>query len=109
MVDYKITKKILIKEVNNDMAHNYYFLIYGRIYNENHTKYRKFKYVEWCDIFDVMEFFDKDFVNIADVKEYIGQLVNGYIEMIENFDDIPHTIKFYDVCNETLRDFISIM
>ena len=109
MVDYKITKTKLLKEVNNDMAHNYYFLIYGRMYNENHTKYRKFKYVEWCDIFDVMEFFEKDFANIADVKEYIGQLVNGYIEMIENFDDVKNISKFYDVCNETLMDFIKIM
>jgi hypothetical protein len=33
MVDFEITKKQKILEINNDMCHNYYYLIYGRIYN----------------------------------------------------------------------------
>ena len=34
-------KKIL--ETNNSMCHNYYYLQYGRIYNADKTKFRRFK------------------------------------------------------------------
>lgn len=71
MVDFEITKKQKLLEINNDMCHNYYYLIYGRIYNENKTRYKKFKYVEWFDIFDVQEFFeDKEYITKKDVEEY---------------------------------------
>ena len=53
MVDFEITKTKKLLETNNEMAHNYYYLIYGRIYNEEKTRMRKFKFVEWFDIFDL--------------------------------------------------------
>lgn len=54
MVDFEITKIQKLKEVNNSMCHNYYYIVYGRIYNESKTKYKKFKFVEWFDIFDMV-------------------------------------------------------
>ena len=52
MVTYEITKTKKLIEQNNDMCHNYYYLINGRFYNSDKTKYKRFKYVEWFDIFD---------------------------------------------------------
>ena len=46
MVNFEITKKQKLYEINNEKCHNYYYLIYGKIYNENKTRYRKFKFVE---------------------------------------------------------------
>lgn len=105
MVDFKITKKQKILEVNNDMCHNYYFLIYGKIYNEDKTKYKKFKYVEWFDIFDVMEFFDKEFITKEDVKEFLNNIENGYLTNIEDYNDKKHLEEFYEYCNETIQNY----
>ena len=109
MVDFKITKSQMILETNNDMAHNYYFLIHGRIYNEDKTKYRRFKYVEWFDIFDVMEFFEKEYITIQDVKAFLSNIENVYLYNIKDFDDKESLSEFYSYCNETIRNFNKIL
>lgn len=106
MVDFKITKKQKILEVNNDKAHNFYFLVYGHIYNENKTRYRKFKYVEWFDIFDLQEYFDKDYITEDDIKQYVNDLVeNTHITDIKDYNDTEGLKKFYDYCNQTIRNY----
>ena len=56
-MDYnvEITKKELLMEQNNDMAHNFYYKINGKIYNKEKTKYKKFKFVLSYDIFDLQD------------------------------------------------------
>lgn len=76
MVDFKITKIQKLKEVNNSMCHNYYYIVYGRIYNESKTKYKKFKFVEWFDIFDMLEYYEKDFVTKEEIKNYQEKFIN---------------------------------
>ena len=76
MVDFKITKKQKILEVNNDKAHNFYYLVYGHIYNEEKTRYRKFKFVEWFDIFDLQEYFEKEYITEDDIKQYVNELID---------------------------------
>ena len=34
-------------EVNNSMCHNYYYVQYGRIYNADKKRFRRFKFVFW--------------------------------------------------------------
>ena len=103
MVDFKITKKQKILEVNNDMAHNYYFLVYGHIYNEDKTRYRKFKFVEWFDIFDLQEYFDKDYITDDDIKQYVNELVDTTnITQIKDYYDTEGLKNFYDYCRETI-------
>lgn len=105
MVNFEITKQQKVLEVNNEMCHNYYFLVYGRMYNENKTRYRKFKYIEWFDIFDVMEFFEKEYITQKDVKEYLNNLENVYLTNIENYNDEKHLKEFYAYCNETIENY----
>lgn len=105
MVNYEITKKEMLAEQNNDMCHNYYFLVHGRIYNEDKTRYRKFKYIEWFDIFDVMEFFDIDRVTKEDVKEYLNNLENCYLTDIKEYNDIQGLKQLYKYCNETIENY----
>lgn len=102
------TKINKIYEVNNDMCHNYYYIYYGRIYNKEHTKYRKFKYIEWFDIFDVQEFFDKEWVSNEDIREFALNLENGYLLSIKDFNDEKGLKEFYDYCNETIHNYINI-
>ena len=109
MVDFEITKKQKILEVNNDMCHNYYFLIYGRIYNENKTRYKKFKYIEWFDIFDVMEFFDKEFITKEDIKDFLNNIENVYLTNIKDYNDKKHLEEFYKYCNETIENYNKLL
>lgn len=106
MVDFKITKTTLLKEQNNDMAHNYYFLIQGRLYNEDKTKYRKFKFVEWVDIFDVQEYFDhKEWINVNDAKQFALECACSHIEQVKDFYDEKTLKEFYDYMVETIEDY----
>lgn len=110
MVNFEITKINKLLEVNNDKAHNFYYIYYGRIYNKNRTKYKKFKYVEWFDIFDVQEYFDdKVFITDKDIKEYANSFENSYLYSIKNFNDKEGLQKFYNYCNETIKNYNEIV
>ena len=108
MVDFKITKIEKIKEICNSSCWNFYYVYYGRIYNEQKTKYKKFKYIFWFDIFDVLEFYEKDSVKKEEIKDYAKQLENIYLLNIENFNDEKHLQEFYNYCNETIENFNKI-
>ena len=106
-IEYTKINKIL--EVNNDMAHNYYYVYYGRIYNENKTRYRKFKYVEWFDIFDLQEYYEKDIINKEDIRNYAETLENSYLLSIKDYDDTKHLKEFYNYCSETIKNYNRIV
>lgn len=109
MVDFKITKQEKILEVNNCMCHNYYYLIHGRIYNENRTKFIRFKYIEWFDIFEVQEFFEeKEYITEKDIKNYLNSLENSYLLSIKSFDDIKGITEFISYCNQTIENYNKI-
>lgn len=108
MKDFTVefTKLEKIFEVNNDMCHNYYYMQYGRIYNADKTQFRRFKFVFWFDIFDVMEYFEQDSVSNQDIAEFSKEIAWSMFETykcgIKSFDDCQ---AFYDWCNETIDDF----
>lgn len=105
----EFTKINKIHEVNNCMAHNYYYIYYGKIYNSDHTRYRKFKYIEWFDIFDLQEYYDKDIITNEDIKNYALTLENSYLLAIKDYNDIKHLKEFYNYCNETIKNYNSIL
>lgn len=108
MVDFEITKTKKLLEINNEMAHNYYYIIYGRIYNEERTRIRKFKYILWFDIFDLQEYFEKDIITKEDIKNYINDLEIGYLMNLKDYNDIEGLKDFYDYCNETIKNYNEI-
>ena len=105
MVDYEITKTKKLLEVNNSMCHNYYYLIYGRMINEEKTRMRKFKYVLWFDIFDLQEYYEKDFITKQDIKNYVNELSCSPLEYINDFNDEKNIKDFYKYCNETIQHY----
>lgn len=105
MVDYKITKRTKLLEVNNDKAHNYYYLVQGKIYNEEKTKFRRFKLVEFFDIFDLMEWYDKDYIKNDDILQYVNELVDNDIMIIKDYSDIEGLKRFYELCNNTIKNY----
>lgn len=110
-LDYEITKLMKIYEVNNDMVHNYYYVAYGKIRNKEHTRFRRFKFVVWFDIFDVMKYFEKDRVSKEDIRDYASELAcnNTYLLNINTYDDIKHLKEFYEYCIETIDNYNKII
>ena len=103
--DVKITKTNKLLEVNNDMVHNFYYLVHGRIINESKTKYKKFKFVLFYDVFDLQEYWD-DIVITKDMeKEYRNELIFNMVSTIKSYDD---TIDFYELCNNTIKNYNKI-
>jgi hypothetical protein len=99
----ELTKREKLLEVNNDMCHNFYYLQYGRIYNANKTRFRRFKFVEWFDIFDVMEYFDKEFVTKQEINEFANEIGWSMCEMFQSYiKSYDNCQIFYNMCNETI-------
>lgn len=109
MVAFEITKKQKILEVNNDICHNYYYLIHGRIYNDEKTKYKKFKYIIWFDIFDIMEYFEKDFITKADITNYLNDLECPYLVNVKTYNDEKGLKEFYSFCNDSIKNYNNII
>lgn len=103
-VELTTRKKLL--EVNNDMCHNFYYLQHGRIYNADKSQLRRFKFVLWFDIFDVMEYFKKDVVSKQEIDEFANEVAWGTSETFKNgiisFDNCQ---AFFDMCNKTIKDY----
>ena len=103
------TKIKLLYEQNNDMCHNFYYIYYGRIYNEEHTRYRKFKYVEMFDIFEVQEWYEKDYITKQDIRDYALAIENGYLLAINDYNDTKHLKEFYEYCNDSIKNYNRII
>lgn len=104
-----VTKRVKWLEVNNDMCHNYYYLVYVRIYNANKTRYRKAKFVVWFDAEDVAEWANPESDNCTYTQEGIESLLDNEIantcDLIKSYDD---TAEFYDYCRQTIERFNSV-
>lgn len=98
----EITKKELLKEICNEMCHNYYFLIHGKIYNKDHSRYRKFKFVEMFDIFDLQEWYEKETITKNDIRDYVSEIAFANTLYIRNYDN---TSDFYKFCDETIKKY----
>ena len=101
-MNIKITKRETIYTQYNDMVSNEYWLVYGKVYNQDKTLSRKFKLVVMIDLFDVMEYFEKNTISEKNKKEYVDIITESYTSYINSFDDMK---EFYNVCNETIINF----
>lgn len=101
-MNIKITKRTLLKEINNDMVHSFYYLINGRIQNEDKTKYRRFKFIVWFDVMDIQEYFEKDSYTQTDIREYLDIVIECHTATIKSYDDCK---EFYNLCNETIENW----
>ena len=118
-MEIKITKRTKLLEINNDMCHNFYYLVNGRFYNENKTAYRRFKFVIWFDIFDVDEYFN--YIDTDDgcqwierlitndmIVEYLNELIWSSVSMVSDYDNEKELRYFYNWCNDTIINYNQI-
>ena len=105
-MEVEYTKINKIHEVNNCMCHNYYYIYYGRIINAEKTKYKKFKYILWFDIFDLQEYYNKDTITKDDIKQYANELCCDVVEnYVKDYNDTEGLKAFYSWCKETIENY----
>ena len=108
-MENKVTKTIKLLEVNNDMVHNYYYLVYGKIIDSDTKRCLKYKFVMWFDIFDLQEYFDKDYISKSDIKQYVNELSYNYIGYeIKSINDKKGIKAFLNECKETIEEYNKI-
>ena len=97
------TKLVKHHEVKNDKCWNFYFIQYGRIYNQDKTRYRKFTLLVWFDIFDVQDYADSDKVTDKDIRNYAAESAMNICDAyIKSYND---TKEFYDFCNKEIDNY----
>lgn len=105
--EVNITKRKKLLEINNDMVYNIYYLIQGRIYNKNKTKYKKFKFVLFYDIWDLLEYYEEyDKITKDMEKDFINDLIYGYTQYINSYEDVNY---FYELCDDTIKNYNKII
>ena len=87
------------------MCHNFYYLIHGRIINDEKTRYKKFKFVLFFDAFDIQEYFEQEYYTKDNIKDYINALIDGYIGIIQDYNN---TRDFFITCNQTIERYNKI-
>lgn len=107
-MDIKITRRTLAYEVNNEKVHNYYYYIQGRIINDDNTKYKRFSFIVWFDVFDLADFYeDKEFFTKKDILNYVDEMIFCcFTDNIKSYDDCKY---FYQLCRESIEHYNKIL
>ena len=103
-MEIKVTKRTKLNEVNNDMCHNWYYLINGKIINDEGTRCRPFRFVVWFDVYDVMENAGKDSYNKNDISECLDTMIFSYTDMIRGYEP-KQCREFFEQCNQSIKNY----
>lgn len=103
-MEIKITKRVKLHEVNNDMCHNFYFGVYGQIINDARTRFKRFHFVVWFDIFELFEFLGEEAKKYTkqDLINYVDELSVWYTDLIHSYDNCK---EFYEECNRSIDNY----
>lgn len=107
-MDYsvKVTKRQLLRRRQNDMENNWYYLIHGRIYNADKTRYRKYRFVVMFDGDDLWEYYRKDNISEREISEYVDEMIFSFTQYIKGYNDVQ---EFVEICNQSIRRYNSVM
>jgi len=97
----KITKREKLLEARQPVAVDY-FLIHGRIYNDDETMFYKFSFVLAMDL--ELDMYDSETETDIPYKEALETLIDCFCDSAWNaFDDDDARAAFFEDCNETIR------
>lgn len=103
--DSVITRKRLIREVNNDKTHNFYYEFNFRVY-VNATHFFKGNFVLWFDTEDLAEFFDSDTFTRKQIGEYANVIGVSFLASAPTKEVTSETMRaFFAECEKTIENF----
>ena len=97
----KITKRECLENYNNEMCSFREYLVHGKIYNADNTRYRKFRFIINYEPNDICDFFEIDRYTKQHEKDYQDELIFSITNYINDYND---TTAFYSVCNDTINE-----
>lgn len=99
-----ITKVKKIDEVKNEYSHNFYYMIFCRVWNKEQTRFYRLKFVLWFDTEDLYEYYEKDRITAAETRQY---LLDWAANTAETFDyyNLDEAIEF---CNNSLKIYYNV-
>lgn len=100
-MEIKITKKIELERVNNNMTSYYKFHVFFKILNNEKTYSRHGHFVATVfdeDIFDLLE---KDHITLTEQKQAINEILINTIETY--IFDFKKPEALFEMCNETIK------
>ncbi len=108
-MEIKITKKQVLKEtIDGEWSYaSKYYLVYGKIFNEEKTRYRPFKFCQLIYKEDLFEFDEyPDFLSVKRQNEITDALLWCFIEsnLPKDYDNCD---SFFKACNETIEKYNS--
>ena len=102
-MEIKITKRKLIDEAHNStVGDQWWYLVNGRIENDDGTYYKPFKFVlffDGDDMWDAGYFENDDRITKKKLSDYVYELSWAMTGLIKSFDDCN---DFIDACNDTI-------
>ena len=99
-MEIKITRRELLRHDNNEMVTNWFYLVHGRLYNDDETMYKKFKFVVWIDGDDLWFDDDDEGWSYVPLDEYLNYYcIPSFTDLIRGYDDCD---DFYDACYDSI-------
>ncbi len=104
-MEIKITKKVELERVDNDMTSYYKIHTFFKILNDEKTYSRHGHFVATIFDDDIFELLEKDHITLTEQKQAINEiLINTIKAYIFNFD-IPEAL--IEMCNATIKEWNS--
>lgn len=109
--DVDMTSCAKFHEVNNDMTHNFYFLVKVRVWTGRGTFFRR-RFVVWFDTGDLGEYYsDKDTFSKKDIQNYARDIAWSFIEglPVSKECNMESIADFTERCKETIYNYNAIV
>ena len=102
-MEFKITKRSKLLSVRNDWAAIDYWLINGRIYTDDGTRYQPFKFVLVLDLSS--DLWDADGDEI-DYRAALDDMIFSFTDCLYGGQFSEKRIaRFIDLCNDTINRY----
>ena len=91
-----------LRDVNNGMCHNWYWLANVRVVAEHRVSRCRFAF--WHDWDDAAEYFDADVLAKKKIRQYAGEIAGATFSLPSRFTRADWR-EFVELCNKTIEDY----
>lgn len=102
-MEIKITKKEILRDVDNNMCTFKEYLVHFKLFNDTKKLCKRGKFVQSIEHNELFEYAETDYLTPAQQKnitnEILVDIINSYCQQ---FEDTKELAKF---CNDTIKDY----